>query len=137
MCFFPIQIETFLMHGVALNARFLNAELYNHSIKYKITSVEGYVVGCINYLVILSTFVLSIQYSHQTLSCQSVKSISPKFNLVTKTYLNLPKFNANFDLYKLWWFFFRLEDSYLNDTKYDKFDVYKFKSPILWSILTP
>lgn len=35
-------------------------------------------------------------------------------------------------------FFFRflMEDSYLNDTKYDKFDVYKFKSPILWSILT-
>ena len=57
--------------GVALNARFLDAELYNHSIKYKITSVEGYVVGCINYLVILSTF-NTIQPSNPIMSVSKV-----------------------------------------------------------------
>ena len=59
------------LSGVALNARFLNAELYNHSIKYKITSVEGYVVGCINYLVILSTF-NTIQPSNPIMSVSKV-----------------------------------------------------------------
>ena len=59
------------IRGVALNARFLDAELYNHSIKYKITSVEGYVVGCINYLVILSTF-NTIQPSNPIMSVSKV-----------------------------------------------------------------